>query len=71
MGSIPDEGKVLSWGHGGHGQLGHSLIQNQKVPVMIEALTAEKVVYIACEGSTSAAITGKNCKNKQLFEKGI
>jgi hypothetical protein len=50
---------VLSWGHGGHGQLGHSSIQNQKVPLLIEALSNEHVVYIACGGSSSAAITGK------------
>lgn len=56
---ISDDGKVLSWGHGGHGQLGHSSIQNQKVPLLIEALSNEHVVYIACEGSSSAAITGK------------
>ena len=56
---ISDEGKVLSWGHGGHGQLGHSSIQNQKIPLIIEALADKRVVYIACEGSSSAAITGK------------
>lgn len=54
-----DKGEVLSWGHGGHGQLGHSSLQNQKVPVRIEALANERVTYIACGGSSSAAITGK------------
>lgn len=58
---ILDEGKVLSWGHGGHGQLGHSSIQNQKVPATIEALADKRVVYIACGGSSSAAITGMSC----------
>ncbi|KAI3853341.1 hypothetical protein MKX03_021895 [Papaver bracteatum] len=57
--ALTDEGKVLSWGHGGHGQLGHSSIENQKVPLLIEALAEENVVYVACEGSTSAAITDK------------
>lgn len=56
---ILDEGKVLSWGHGGHGQLGHSSLQNQKIPAVIEALADERVVYIACGGSSSAAITSK------------
>lgn len=55
---ILEDGKVLSWGHGGHGQLGHSSIQNQKVPTMIEALADECVVSIACGGSASAAVTG-------------
>lgn len=54
-----DEGKVLSWGHGGHGQLGHSSIENKKIPTVIEALADERVVYIACGGSSSAAITSK------------
>lgn len=56
---ISDEGKVLSWGHGGHGQLGNSSVQNQKTPTTVKALTDERVIYIACGGSSSAAITGK------------
>lgn len=56
---ILDEGKVLSWGHGGHGQLGHSSIENKKIPTVIEALADEHFVHIACEGSSSAAITSK------------
>ena len=56
---ISDDGKVLSWGYGRHGQLGHSSILNQKIPVVIEALSDEHVVYIACGGSSSAAVTGK------------
>ncbi|CAN0903652.1 RCC1 domain-containing protein RUG3, mitochondrial [Linum grandiflorum] len=56
--ALTDEGKVLSWGFGGHGQLGHSSsMENQKIPVVIDALANQKVVYIACGGSTSAAIT--------------
>ncbi|KAH7521117.1 hypothetical protein JRO89_XSUnG0110100 [Xanthoceras sorbifolium] len=57
--ALTDEGKVLSWGYGGHGQLGHSSTLNQKIPVMIEALADDHVIYIACGGSSSAAITGK------------
>ncbi|URE23869.1 Regulator of chromosome condensation (RCC1) repeat [Musa troglodytarum] len=58
--ALTDTGKVLSWGHGGHGQLGHPSVQNQKVPLGIEALAQEHIVHIACGGSTSAAVTGKN-----------
>ncbi|TQD79558.1 hypothetical protein C1H46_034918 [Malus baccata] len=54
-----DEGKVLSWGHGGHGQLGNSSLQSQKTPTAVEALTDGCVIYIACGGSSSAAITDK------------
>ncbi|KAK9285641.1 hypothetical protein L1049_024839 [Liquidambar formosana] len=76
--ALTDEGKVLSWGHGGHGQLGHSSIQNQKIPVVIEALADERVIYIACGGSSSAAVTeeGKlyvwgNSKDSQLGVPGL
>lgn len=53
------DGKVLSWGYGGHGQLGHSSIQNEKIPRVIDALADQRVIYISCGGSSSAAITGK------------
>ncbi|XP_059449952.1 RCC1 domain-containing protein RUG3, mitochondrial isoform X3 [Corylus avellana] len=76
--ALTDDGKVVSWGHGGHGQLGHSSIQNQKVPLLIEALSNEHVVYIACGGSSSAAITDKgklymwgNAKDSQLGVPGL
>ncbi|OIS99955.1 PREDICTED: E3 ubiquitin-protein ligase HERC2 [Nicotiana attenuata] len=55
--ALTEKGEVLSWGHGGHGQLGNSSLHNQKVPIPVEALTHEKVIYIACGGSSSAAIT--------------
>ncbi|KAL3715372.1 hypothetical protein ACJRO7_007151 [Eucalyptus globulus] len=76
--ALTDDGKVLSWGHGGHGQLGHSSIQSQKVPTVVDALANEHVIFIACEGSTSAAITdeGKlymwgNSKDYQLGVPGL
>ncbi|CAA2981085.1 Hypothetical predicted protein [Olea europaea subsp. europaea] len=76
--ALTDKGEVLSWGHGGHGQLGHSSLQNQKVPVRIEALANERVTYIACGGSSSAAITDKgklymwgNAKDCQLGIPGL
>jgi len=50
---------VLSWGHGGQGQLGHGSIQNQKIPAVVEALSQEHIIYITCGGSSSAALTGK------------
>lgn len=56
--NISDKGEVLSWGHGGNGQLGHSSLHSRKVPEPVEALANERVTYIACGGSSSAAITG-------------
>lgn len=49
---------MLSWGHGGQGQLGHGSIQNQKIPAVVEALAHENIIYISCGGSSSAAVTG-------------
>lgn len=49
---------MLSWGHGGQGQLGHGSVQNQKIPAVVEALSQEDIVYITCGGSSSAALTG-------------
>ncbi|KAF4381358.1 hypothetical protein G4B88_030265 [Cannabis sativa] len=57
--ALTDDGKMLLWGHGGHGQLGHSSISSCKTPEMIEALANERVVYIACGGSSSAAVTAR------------
>ncbi|ESR43037.1 hypothetical protein WN944_004548 [Citrus x changshan-huyou] len=76
--ALTDDGKVFSWGYGGHGQLGHSFTQNQKVPMVIEALADEFVTHIACGGSTSAAVTEKgklymwgNAKDSQLGVPGL
>ncbi|CAK9143748.1 unnamed protein product, partial [Ilex paraguariensis] len=76
--ALTDEGKVLSWGHGGFGQLGHSSIQNQKFPALIEALADVRITNIACGGSSSAAITDKgklymwgNAKDCQLGVPGL
>ncbi|KAJ4833183.1 RCC1 domain-containing protein rug3, mitochondrial [Turnera subulata] len=76
--ALTDEGKVLSWGFGGHGQLGHSSLQNEKVPKVIDALGDQRVIYIASGGSSSAAITdeGKlymwgNSKDSQLGVPGL
>ncbi|XP_052208958.1 RCC1 domain-containing protein RUG3, mitochondrial [Diospyros lotus] len=76
--ALTDDGKVFSWGHGGHGQLGHYSTQSQKIPVPIEGLAGQKVVYIGCGGSSSAAVTdeGKlymwgNAKDSQLGIPGL
>ncbi|KAM7270277.1 hypothetical protein ACFE04_029491 [Oxalis oulophora] len=76
--ALTEDGKVLSWGYGGLGQLGHSSIQNEKEPKVVEALIDERVVYIACGGTSSAAVTdeGKlymwgNAKDSQLGIPGL
>ncbi|CAN6205056.1 unnamed protein product [Urochloa humidicola] len=76
--ALTDEGEVLSWGHGGHGQLGHPTLQNHRVPLAIKALSEERIIYIACGGSTSAAISEKgdlymwgNARDCQLGVPGL
>ncbi|XP_052733906.1 RCC1 domain-containing protein RUG3, mitochondrial isoform X1 [Vigna angularis] len=76
--ALTGDGKVLSWGHGGQGQLGHGSVQNQKIPAVVEALSQEHIIYITCGGSSSAALTenGKlymwgNANDSQLGVPGL
>ncbi|KAK7373500.1 hypothetical protein VNO80_06910 [Phaseolus coccineus] len=76
--ALTGDGKVLSWGHGGQGQLGHGSVQNQKIPEVVEALSQEHIIYITCGGSSSAAVTdnGKlymwgNANDSQLGVPGL
>ncbi|KAJ6893200.1 LOW QUALITY PROTEIN: hypothetical protein NC652_027275 [Populus alba x Populus x berolinensis] len=56
-GGEDDEGQVLSWGFDGHCQLGHSSIQCQKIPAVIDALADQHAIHVTCGGSSLAAIT--------------
>ncbi|KAK7395500.1 hypothetical protein VNO78_16059 [Psophocarpus tetragonolobus] len=76
--ALTDDGKVLSWGHGGQGQLGHGCVQNQTIPAVIDALANEHIIYISCGGSSSAAVadSGKlymwgNANDSQLGVPGL
>nr|TKS17866.1 hypothetical protein D5086_0000007150 [Populus alba] len=44
------EGQVLSWGFDGHCQLGHSSIQCQKIPAVIDALADQHAIHVTCGG---------------------
>ncbi|KAK2413943.1 Regulator of chromosome condensation (RCC1) family protein [Trifolium repens] len=76
--ALTDDGKVLSWGHGGQGQLGHGSVESKKIPSSVEALAHEHIIYISCGGSSSAAVTdeGKlymwgNANDSQLGVPGL
>lgn len=76
--ALTDDGKVLSWGHGGQGQLGHGSVENQKIPTLVEAIAHEHIIYISCGGASSAAVTdeGKlymwgNASDSQLGVPGL
>lgn len=69
---------MLSWGHGGQGQLGHGSVENQKIPTLVEAIAHEHIIYISCGGASSAAVTdeGKlymwgNASDSQLGVPGL
>lgn len=49
--------KVLSWGDGEDGKLGHGDTLTLETPKIIENLLSKRVSYIACGSSHSAAIT--------------
>ncbi|KAL3603459.1 hypothetical protein D5086_004318 [Populus alba] len=49
-GGEDDEGQVLSWGFDGHCQLGHSSIQCQKIPAVIDALADQHAIHVTCGG---------------------
>ncbi|XP_050428032.1 E3 ubiquitin-protein ligase HERC2 [Adelges cooleyi] len=51
------DGKVLSWGDGEDGKLGHGDTNTLDTPKIIEALLAKRIFYIACGSAHSAAIT--------------
>lgn len=49
---------MLTWGHGGHGQLGHGDLANTKTPKVVEALEGQRAVSVACGGAWTTAVTG-------------
>lgn len=55
---LAEDGKVLTWGHGGHGQLGHGDLANVKTPKVVEALEGQRAVSVACGGAWTTAVTG-------------
>ncbi|CAM6018832.1 unnamed protein product [Sphagnum balticum] len=55
--ALTEDGKVLTWGHGRHGQLGHGDLNSAKVPTLVKALEHHRVVFVACGSSWTAAVT--------------
>ena len=46
--AVTSEGKVVSWGYGGAGCLGHGNLKNCKVPTLINSLFEQRIVYLEC-----------------------
>eukprot|EP00850_Spirogloea_muscicola_P019419 SM000190S04855 [mRNA] locus=s190:46523:47299:- [translate_table: standard] len=54
--ALDRDGRVWTWGHGGHGQLGHGSLASGE-PAVVQALQNVKVVAVACGGAWTAAVT--------------
>ncbi|XP_024544935.1 ultraviolet-B receptor UVR8 [Selaginella moellendorffii] len=55
--ALTQDGKVITWGYGGNGQLGHGTLENGKEPAIVEAMADKTCTYIACGPAWTAAIT--------------
>jgi len=54
---VTDDGKVMSFGGGEHGQLGHGDKVNKLKPTLVQALEDISVTYITCGWSHTVALT--------------
>lgn len=54
---LSESGQLFSYGCGSRGQLGHGTIENQEVPLLLEALDGIHIKSISCGGWHSAAIS--------------
>lgn len=50
------EGKVMTWGYGGSGCLGHGNTQSYKIPTIVNSIFQERILYIECGGYHTIAI---------------
>ncbi|XP_049884481.1 probable E3 ubiquitin-protein ligase HERC2 isoform X2 [Pectinophora gossypiella] len=57
--ALTADGKVYSWGEGEDGKLGHGNRITLEIPRLIEALSGERVVGIACGSAHSACVTAR------------
>ncbi|KAL0895990.1 hypothetical protein ABMA27_011981 [Loxostege sticticalis] len=57
--ALTADGKVYSWGEGEDGKLGHGNRITLEVPRLIESLSGERVVGIACGSAHSACVTAR------------
>ncbi|OMJ91855.1 hypothetical protein SteCoe_5531 [Stentor coeruleus] len=59
MAAVTKEGKVLTWGNGSSGCLGHGNKESLYVPSIIESLYQQKIVYIESGGYHNVALSEK------------
>jgi len=56
-GSVSRKGKLYMWGHGDKGRLGNGAQRGTSTPELVESMTHEFVVFVACGEAHSACIT--------------
>ncbi|KAJ8600233.1 hypothetical protein CTAYLR_001966 [Chrysophaeum taylorii] len=56
---VTSDGKLLSWGAGGAGRLGHGDAAARHAPTLVDALASGFVVAAACGGEHTAAIVAR------------
>eukprot|EP00897_Mesotaenium_endlicherianum_P000217 jgi/Mesen1/10196/ME000766S09563 len=55
--AIDGEGRVWTWGRGGHGQLGHESLQTEAAPRVVQRLADVRVSTVSCGGTWTAAVS--------------
>ena len=55
--ALAADGAVWSWGHGGHGQLGHGDTQDQLLPKAVEAFAGQRVVAVSAGAAHNLILT--------------
>ncbi|OMJ85941.1 hypothetical protein SteCoe_12644 [Stentor coeruleus] len=50
MAAVTNEGKVMTWGYGGSGCLGHGDTRSYKMPTLVNSIFHERFVYLECGG---------------------
>ena len=56
MAIVTTEGKVMTWGYGGSGCLGHGDTDSYKVPTLVTSILHQRIVYLECGAYHTAAV---------------
>ncbi|OMJ91358.1 hypothetical protein SteCoe_6154 [Stentor coeruleus] len=57
MASVTNEGKVMTWGYGGSGCLGHGDTRSYKMPTLVNSIFQERFIYLECGGYHTIGIS--------------
>ena len=65
--ALTGDGGVFTWGHGGHGQLGHGTIASQNTPRKVFELMGNCTISLACGRKHTLVLTS----NRAIFGFGL